>query len=521
MSAPWVYLVELTGYTSATDSAVYRYATGAYITQAADNPSSAWYEPRVMDAGSITRTLLASGTAADRANPRAEVAYGLITLANINGDLDAIFSGASISFRERQARVLRVRAGAAYSTADVLLVATISQAHLDRERVTIGLKDRLYELDSPHLTASYGGTNALPAGVDGVDDIKGKLIPKLYGKAFEIPAVCVNTSKLIYQVSARALQSVDAVEDGGHLGAYTVGAAYSSQSDMETNAPTVGQYRAWLAGGMVRLGSSPALRLTVDATADSAGNSTVAQLLRTLALDRGIASGDIDAADVAALDADNSAVCGLWVSSAATTLELMDQVARSVGAVYRFDRLGKLRMQRLEELSGNTVASLARWNVGSVDQLQAGEDLPVGTVRIRYARYHQTLAGGDIGSGVSDADRADLAQEWRVAEYAANPSPNPHKRLQTLERDTCLAAKADAQAEAQRLHALTVVPRRTHKLADVQLDDDGIVAIDVGAEIALRWDRFGFSEAAETPRLVTQVTSYLRDQRADLLVWGA
>lgn len=513
-----IYLVELTGYTDASTSAVYRYSTGAYVTEPGDTLASTWYDPRVIDPGTITRTLLDTASGAARANPRAEVGFGYIRLANIDGRLDPVFGGGAVSFRERRARVLQVAEGAAYSTAQVLLVATISQAQLDADEVVVGIKDRLYELDSPHLAATYGGTNALPAGVDGVDDLKGKRKPRLIGKAFALPAPCVNTSRLIYQVSDRALQSVDGVFDGGS--AYTAGSAYTDQADMEANAPAAGHYRAWLAGGMVRLGGlAPVLGLTVDATGDTAGNSTAAQLLKALAIDRGIDAGDIHSGDVAALDALNPAVLGVWIHSDRTTLDIMDELARSVGAVYRFDRLGRLRMQRLDAPSGAIVASLAPWNVSTVTQVQSGEDVPVGTVRVRYARYYLTQSGAQVAGSVSAADRADMGQEWRVATYAADPSPNPHKRLQSLERDTAFTTSAAADAEALRLHGLMSVPRRTHQLTGVQLDD-AVTTIDVGAEVGLRWDRHGYSPDVETPRLVLSITSYLRDRRADLTLWG-
>lgn len=512
-----IYLVELTGYTDASTSAVYRYATGAYVTQPGDTPASTWYDPRVIDPGTITRTLIDTSSAEARSNPRAEVGYGYIRLANIDGALDALFGGGAVSFRERAVRVLQVEEGAAYSTAEVLLVATISQAQMTDDEVVVGLKDRLYELDSPHQTVTYAGTNSLPAGVEGVEDLAGKPKPLLYGKAFALPAPCVNTTRLIYQVSARALQSVDGVYDGGSP--YTAGSTYSSQSDMEATAPSAGQYRAWLAGGMIRLGTAPTLALTVDATGDTASNSTAAQLLRTLALARGIDAGDIDSADVAALDALNAAVLGVWIADDRTTLDVMDEVARSVGAVYRFDRLGRLRMQRLDAPSGTPVASLAAWNVASVQQVQSGEDVPVGTVRLRYARYYRTQRGGDVAGSVSAADGADLGQEWRVAEYTAAPSPNPHRRLQTLERDTALTTTAAASAEAQRLHGLVSAVRRTHTLTGVQLDD-AVTSIDVGAVVGLRWPRYGFNTDTETPRLVVGITSYLRDRRCDLTLWG-
>lgn len=510
----WVLLVELTGFTDASTAVVYRYSTGAYSTLPSDTPANAWFDPRVIDPGSITRSV-----PTERNTPRAEVGYGLIRIANIDGALDTTFGGGAVSFRERQARVLRVREGAAYSTAEVLLVATIAQIELSDTEITVSVKDPSYRLASAHITATYGGTNVLPAGVDGVDDLRGKVKPALYGRALKIRPPQVNTSRLIYQISTRPLVSVDGVYDGG--APYSAGATYTDEAEMQANAPAAGQYRAWLAGGMIRLGTAPTLGLTVDATADSAANSTPGHLLRRMALDRGFVTGDINAADLTALDAASSAVCGVWIDDSRTTLDAMDLIARSCGAVYWFDRLGQLRMRQLSLPGAAEAVAVAPWSAQSVTQVMSGEDVPTQTVRIRYARYGVTQGANEVAGSVTQADRADLAQEWRVAQASATPSPNPHARLLTVERDTALTTTTAADAEATRVQALLAAPRRTHRAVGVQLSDALVLALDLMAVVELRWRRYGFDPVTGTPRRVIGLTTYLRDLRADLTLWGA
>lgn len=515
-----IVLVEVTGYTDASTAVVYRYATAGYTTSPSDTPASTYYAPRVSNPGEISRRL-SDGT---RNNPRAEISFGRIELIN-EGELDSIFASGSVSFRERPVRVLMVEEGAAYSTATVLLSAVVAQVELSAKAVLLSIKDASYLLASPHQTSLYGGTNSLPAGVDGVDDLKGKEKPKLYGKAYKIPAPCVNTSKLIYQVSDRAGVSVDACYEGGDP--LSAGAAYSSQADMETNAPSSGQYRVWLATDAVFVrvtpggGASPVYDLTFDATGDSSANSTPAQLLKRLALDRGWDAGDISSSDVTALDALSTAVCGVWINDSRSTLDAMDLVARSAGAVYWVDRLGDLRMAQLALPSGDGVDILASWKVVSLTQTMTGEDVPVGTVRIKYAHYETTQSRSQIAGTVSDATAEDLAQEWRVATYTASPSPNPHKRLLVTERDTALTAKSAAETEAQRLHGLTAAPRRTHVALGVQLTTSSVLAVDLNSVITVRWDRYGFDSETPVPRRVIGMTTYLRDLRCDLTLWGA
>lgn len=511
-----VLLVELTGYTAAAVSQVYRFSRGSYATWPTDTPANTPYLRRVKDPGSLSRRV-STGSKGDLT---VQVGYGLVTLTNKDGALDAIFASGTVSFRERLIRVLMVAEGAAYSTAQVLISAVIAQVELSRDEVAISIKDASYLLASPHLTATFAGTNVLPAGVEGTEDLKGKVKPALYGQCLKIPAPCNNTSKLIYFVSARPLLSVEGVYVGGV--ALTPGATYADQAAMEATAPAAGEYRAWLAGGMVRLGASPSWAVTVDATADSAANSTAAQLIKRLALDRSWPSGDISAADVTALDTANSAVCGVWIDDDRPTVDVMTFLAQSISAAWWPDRLGQIRMARRALPSGTAADVVATWRGVSVTQVMSGQDVPVGTARLRYARYHRAQGRSELAPPptVTDADATDLGQEWRVASYSATPSPNPHARLLTIERDTALVSKAAAEAAAQYEQALYAGPRRTHECKSVQLLAASVLLLDLGAVIALRWPRYGFSNDTDSLRLVDGLTLYLANLSCDLTLWG-
>ncbi len=522
MSSRWLWLVELTGYTAAATSDVYRYATEGYTTAPGDTPASTHYAGRVKSIDAIERTLFAAGESGARANPRSEVGVGRIVLHNLDGELDDLFGDGTVSFRERQCRILRVRQGAAYSTAQLVLRCSISQAALQQSTVSISLKDRLYELASAHTTTTFAGNNALPAGVEGSTELAGKVKPQVWGKVLSIAPPLVNSSRLIYQLSTRALQSVQAIYDGGV--ALTAGATYASQADMEATAPSAGQYRAWLSGGMIRLGSSPVYGITADCTADSAANSTAAQLIKALALARGIDAGDISSADVSALDTANSAVLGYYLDDSTTTLDIMDACARSVGAWYGFDRSGVLRMARVAMPSGTVgvgaLPVVARWNTQSLESVPSGEDVPTGTVRAKYARYWRTQSQGDLSTSATAAQVSDLGQAYRIAEATATISPNPHKRTLVAERETILTASADASTEATRLAAFSDAPRRTHRASGVSMADPDLDGLDIGDEVELRWDRFGMGDSTGTARLVIGITEDVIAQRADLLLWG-
>lgn len=603
-----ILLAELTGFTAVSTSEVYRYASGPFNTKPTDSPANTHYAVRVSQSVEVTREMFDGQTSGLRADPRSRVGFGRIELVNTDGGLDALFGDGTVSFRERQVRLLLVEPGAAYSSATLLFVGAIAQVALSKDTVTVFIKARDYELDSAHLTQTFAGNNSLPNGLEGASDMQGKVKPIVYGKVFKVAPPQVNTSRLIYFLSLGALQSIDAVYEGGETktagiartlaemqagstsqtftvstgtdvcttGAnhgWTTGQAVTvtatttlpaplvvntyyyvrataantvtlhptatdatnntNRIDITTtgtgthtmtqNATIAGRYD-WCfdsTGSYLRLGSTPAYPITVDMSADTSGNSTAAQIIKQMALDRGIDAGDISSADVTALDTANSAVLGIYASDSSTTLSLMDQIARSVGAYYGFDRLGDLRMARFGYPASTSSVKVALWSCASVERVENGEDVPTLTMRLRYARYWATQSRTDIAGAVSEATRNDLGQEWRVVEDTDTISPNPHKRTLEAERDTLFTLKADAETEAARLLTLTNAPRRTFVATGVNLDDATLLALDVGDDVELRWDRFGFDPVNGTTMKVIAARYDYALGRADLTLWGA
>ena len=106
---------------------------------------------------------------------------------------------------------------------------------------------------------------SLPAGVEGVvGDLAGKPKPLLFGVVTNIAPPCVNTARLIYQVNDGTITSLDDVYDRGV--ALTLEGTYASEADVldDGQEPSAGMYKVYLAGGLFRLGSSPAGTVTAE-----------------------------------------------------------------------------------------------------------------------------------------------------------------------------------------------------------------------------------------------------------------
>lgn len=508
-----IYVAEITAYDPALPGArTLRYCTGTgYTSGASDSPSHTFYEPRIEQPANMHRSLASGG--GTRGATR--VGYGELVMVNIDGGLDGLvdygFDGLGIVIK---LGTLRPWQSPVWTT---VLQGTMAQADFSWGQLTISLRDRQAELDKPLQTAAYAGNNALPSGVEGVaGDIKGREKPRLYGYGWNLEPVLVNTSRLIYQISDAALQSVSAVYDRG--AALTAGSAYASQADMETNAPSAGQYRVWLAGGMFRIGSAPAGQITCDAVdGATSADRTAAQLAKQIMLDAGISAGDISSSDVTALDGATAAEVGYWLSGSTSAKQALDSVLGSVGAWWGVDRLGKFRLARFEAPSGTPVATLTPVEIIKIDRI-ASSDAPntVWQVNLSYKPFGVTQAS-DLAGSVSAARRAELAQPSRKVTASDISVKTLHALADTLEVETHLADASAAQTEATRLLNLYKVRRDTLSVR-VALDADLAGAVDLGSVVSVQVPRYGY-DAGRLMR-VTSIRTDLRGGVLDLTLWG-
>jgi len=207
-----IYLAELTVYDPALPGTrVLTFASGrGFTTTPSETPANTFYDPRLKQALDIQRDLFARGTT----QGRTRIGYGDLVLNNEDGGLDALLGYAF------DGRAITVRVGdeaAAYPAGfTTVFVGTMEQCEVSVSSVIVKVRDRQLELQVPLQTTKYAGSNSLPAGLEGVaTDLKGKPKPLCYGVVKKVPAICVNTSKLIYQVNDGALNGIDAVYDKG------------------------------------------------------------------------------------------------------------------------------------------------------------------------------------------------------------------------------------------------------------------------------------------------------------------
>ena len=185
------------------------YSTTGFTTRPTDTPPNTTFVECVRRPPQLKRSLFR-----DQATfGRSLESSGFLMLNNGDGALDGL---RAYGFDGRDLTLYEGETGAAFSTFTQRLVATMESVEVGRELVTVWLRDRMLDLSVPLQGTKYAGDNSLPDGLEGTeDDLKDKPKPLCFGTVRNVPAVCVNTSKLVYQVNDGPVQAVNAVYDAG------------------------------------------------------------------------------------------------------------------------------------------------------------------------------------------------------------------------------------------------------------------------------------------------------------------
>jgi hypothetical protein len=494
---------------------VRRYSSAPFTTRATDVPPHVVFDPRLDEALSFSRKMFGDL----RVKSGGEIGYGLIRLRN---DDHALASLLDLGVVGREARVYVGDPDVAAFPAGFTLQlrGAIDQLEVGASIANLRLRDRQAVLAQPLQPTKYAGTNALPAGVEGVaGDLKGKEKPSCWGRCYHVPAPCVNTSKRIYQVHSGAVQAIDAVYEGGAAITYS-GTDHANQAALEAAATPAGQFDKCTALGLFRLGSDPSLKISADVRGDNVGGyvdrpgAIVRRILETRA---GVVTADIATATITELDAAANYEVGYWTAEAVSIGDALLAVRQSVAAWCVPTRSGAWQVGRLEAPAVSPDFAHTDVDIVDLDRVASADKdggVPVWRVVLRYKPWFAAFAEGELAGGLAQATKAALLAEWRVAAAEDAAVKTTHPLAAVLELDTLLTTEADAVAEAGRLLALHKV-RRDLVQERIPLTEVN-ATIDLGATVKLTTTALGYSAG----RLFRVAGVTPEDRVIDLLLWG-
>jgi hypothetical protein len=386
--------------------------------------------------------------------------YGEIVLNNRADEANGIIQGPLDHFRDynfdgREVRLYQGEPGMAYEDFTLIYNVTIDHISFDWEQITLTLRSRQAELDIDLDGGTFLGNNALPLGVEGIEsDLKGKPKPILIGRVFNASPILCNTSKLIYAVSPAT--GVDCTYMGSEFKVYDKGipltyfGTYSSQSDMEQNAPPPGHYMVWEDGGYFRVGSSPAGNITFDgASRNRAVTGKVANLIKDVLT----LAGFIDMIDTVSSDQLASVApyeAGVYITNKQSVSNVIDMLCSANGAYWYFNINRKMIVAQFTDPADAVAVDYAfdsddiveKFKREKIKDTQGG--IPIHTLQLNYAQNYtiQTDPAGSTAPG----RRAWLKEKWRTMEVKDSSIKTKHPVASVLTIDTTMTRRDGAEA---------------------------------------------------------------------------
>lgn len=445
----------------------------------------------------------------------------LMTVSPSDGGVLKIFAGASIGEIELDntdgginylagyaidGRTVTIDLFDGISTVTNYFSGTCANRRESNGSIYITLNTLKDTLDTDHPQSVYGGSNSLPNGVDGVaGDIKGSVRPRCYGSVRNVTPKCVNTSKLIYEGSARASSTVPYAYDRGV--SLTRGADYTSTSDMQVTAPSAGQFRCYQ--GLFRLGSAPVGTITcdIDDTSNLAGD-----VFAAICTERSIST---DSASVTLLNSIGSV--GLFIDSTTKTADMLDTLIKGLGYYWYF--VGSTVYAKKLALAVTSTFTVNHWQIEKIDRRATGlgaNGLPVSSVKIQCDKI-ETVQNDLNGTSVS-ADRvARMLNQWRKTEQNSSATLTRHPLSKTIEIDSALRNISDAAAVATSL--LNVLSVRCDWV-EINVNLSTLPALSIGAGFTVYTysenDELGYSAG----KLLTLIGYESDLKNNSITLWG-
>lgn len=325
---------------------------------------------------------------------------------------------------------------------------TAFYAEITAEAVTITLMSRLQEMDIPCIEQTFEGTNAGPTGLEGTEEtIKGKQKPMVYGRCFNIPLYCLNSSALIYGCNfnrdgtRKAVKYFKYVRDKG--GELLFEADVASASLLQAASVTAGMYKSCIAEGLVKLGSVPQGDVTADVYESDGEDSSAPRVARRMLEElKGYAGGaDFNTDELNSLHDKNACPVGIFITDSTTVLSAVTQVLDSIAGWMIPDSKGFLRFGRIEDPATLPVVATITEDMyldGTLNRIPTNDDarnIPAFKLELKHTRNWEPMSKGELLISLAEEIAGALREEYRsvVSEDSAVKTVHPNATYLTYE----------------------------------------------------------------------------------------
>lgn len=396
-----------------------------YVTGPQDSPANTLYSPAIVGGVKFTESISLDGSPS--------LSYGDIELANVNGErdswLDDVWSNRNVQVYIGDASWTRADF---YKVFDGVVVKADSR---NRNRINLKLSDKMQRLNTPLTETKLNGTTTN----------KDKLLPLCFGECHNVTPLLVDPAQHEYQVHAFAVEDIFEVRDNG------VPVLYTKMNET----------------GKFRLTQAPVGTITCSVQGDKPNgvySNKIADIVKRVAVDFGsatqkLALAEIDVTNLNAFNTANPQPVGIYLADRANVIDVLNNLAKSVGARVAMSRLGQLYLVKLN--LPQAAPGLAINSSMMVDRSLQVNGLPEVKAGIQLGYCKNWTVQNNLTTGLPSEHLSMYAQEWLTATATDAPTATKHKLFTepTME-ETMLLVEADAQAEAQRRLDMWSVQRK-------------------------------------------------------------
>ena len=481
------YVAEITVVTDgAGTTATSYFGTSGFATKPTDTPADTYVAARLKSAGSLRRELFSGNRVFGAVRP----AYGELVLINADGGLDTWInygiSGGKVTVRYGP------EDGAYPADYATVYIAYAKSLHADFSEVRIKLRDRLYLMERPMVTATFDGSG----GVEGSSALVGTLKQWVSSDPGFIPPISLSPSSLIYYVqstSPGSLAASFACYEGGVT--ITRGADYTTQADLIATSPSAGQCRFFFGPSgvgpvYVRLGSVPIFDVRVYALGHH--TSGTAWTVASVASLAGITGGSGTVAIGALLVDDSRTYLDVCEESCLSGLAWFGMTAQDTLVTGQFSAPGVTAEYTLTQHNARD------WQRIAVADMEA----PVYSVTLRSGRTWPSNLASSVTGTMQDYLTRDPWWATNSSEQTATLTANPGALAEVIETEVRAIANSTQWTSFASAYFTLFGTRREFYTCEVPLTDDTL-ALELHDTVEILMPRFGL-DAGKKFRVITQ-----------------
>lgn len=495
-------------------------ATREFVTHAADDPRLTPFLGTLLKTINLTQSIVGSFGFGDFSQT-----WGDIELSNFEADYDIFVRDFASAGRAVILKAGQLDAdGTVPAYSEFVTIATLVAERWSATRDVLRVAVReASQLEVTAQPAIYGGTGNL----DGSADLAGKRKPWAFGSVNNITPALLIANELVYAVSWRAVQGIDAVYDGGF--ALTSAGNVATSTLMRNATIVAGQYVTCNAEGLFRIGASPDKQITCSVRGDSAGTggyvTMTADVVRTIVSTAGgfAWTGGFDGAAFSHVNTIQPAAIAFYLEPGGelTVLDVAGKLMKGIGGWGAVDRNGRFTVDRFEEPGIAAAATYDSTYMIDFDREDGIAGLSSPPRRIRCAYDRNWTVQTDVHAVVGDLDPTRLAylsQPFRIAstsEAAASERVNDWPNATDPDVvESYFVAEADALAEAARLLDLYDGLRTSYRFKVA----NRVFAHRVNHTIRMIYPRFGLDDGK--PMRIVELSEDPDVNETQILAYG-